>query len=510
MAALRINILANYAGQVWGAAMGIIFMPMYMRLLGMEAFGLVGVMLSFQAIFQIFDFGIGGAANRELSRRAHNPAWAGESRDLVRTSESLIWAIAMLMTLALFGASQPLATQWLHLSSLTPGQAAQAISIMGVAIALLWPSVFYANCLSGLERQPQLNAIQALFATLRYAGVLPALWWVAPTIEVFLGWHALVGAAQSLVMGWLVWRYLPPSQRPARWSLEIVRASRRFAGGLFAIGVLALGVSQIDRLVLTSVRPLEEMGYYTLALSVAAGLGRMVQPMFNALYPRFSRLVAQRDAPGLQKLYHLSSQYLAIVIAAVAAVLVVFAHEVLWLWTGDEALATKVAPALMLLVTGSALNGLMNIPYALQLAHGWTRLAVGLNAASLLLGLPLCLWAVQHYGMPGAALPWLMANLISVVVGIPLMHRRLLPGQTARWYLRDNLPTLLAGCGITLILRTLLPEFSRDWTGMAWLGLVIFGVLLACALAAPSVRSAVWHVFFRFFLNNGFLCWRQK
>ena len=68
----------------------------------------------------------------------------------------------------------------------------------------------------------------------------------------------------------------------------------------------------------------------TLALSVAAGLGRMVQPMFNALYPRFSRLVAQHDGAGLLELYHLSSQYLAVVIAAVAAVLVVFAHEVLF------------------------------------------------------------------------------------------------------------------------------------------------------------------------------------
>ena len=86
----------------------------------------------------------------------------------------------------------------------------------------------------------------------------------------------------------------------------------------------------------------------------------------------------------------------------------------------------------------------MNIPYALQLAHGWTRLAAGLNAASLAMGLPLCLWVVARYGMAGAALPWLLANLISVVVGIPWMHRRLLPGQALRWYLQDNLPPLLS------------------------------------------------------------------
>ncbi|MCB0083938.1 MAG: oligosaccharide flippase family protein, partial [Caldilineaceae bacterium] len=257
MAALRTNILANYLGQIWMAAMAVIFLPQYLRILGVEAFGLVGVMLSFQAILQLFDFGIGGAANRELSRCAHDPALAGGSRDLVRTSESVIWVMAAAIALLLWGGSSAIAVHWLHLRNGTPGQAGSAIAIMGLAIALLWPSTFYANCLSGLERQPQLNVIQAVFATFRYAGVLPVLWWVSPTIGAFLWWHALVGVAQSLVMAWLVWRYLPPGQGSARITRHALQRNSRFAGGLFVIGILAMGVSQLDRLVLTSLRPLE-------------------------------------------------------------------------------------------------------------------------------------------------------------------------------------------------------------------------------------------------------------
>ena len=489
MAALRLNILANYTGQIWTAAMGIVFMPQYIRLLGMEAFGLVGIMLSFAAILQLFDFGIGGTANRELSRNAHRPSLSDSSRDLVRTSESVIWVLAAVVAVLLWGSSRLLASHWLNLQSLTPEQAANAISLMGLAIGLLWPSTFYTNCLLGLERQPHLNVIQAVFSTLRYACVLPVLWWVGPTIEVFLWWHALLGAAQSLVMGWLVWRYLPQGQRPAQCTRRALQGSSRFAGGLFFIGILALGVSQVDRLVLTSLRPLEDIGYYTLALSVAAGLGRMVQPMFNALYPRFSRLVAQQDQSGLQELYHLSSQYLAAVLAVTASVLMVFAYEVLWLWTGDGALAAKVAPTLMLLIAGSVLNGMMSIPYALQLAHGWTRLAAGLNAVSLLLSVPLCLWAVQHYGMLGAALPWLLGNFVSVMVGIPLMHRRLLPGQALIWYFRDNLPSLLVGIGIALAFHMLLPVLERNLAGYVWLGVTSAMTLLGCTLTIPSMRG---------------------
>ena len=133
----------------------------------------------------------------------------------------------------------------------------------------------------------------------------------------------------------------------------------------------------------------------------------------------------------------------------------------------------------------------MNIPYALQLAYGRTRLAVGFNVVSLAVGLPLCLWAVQRYGMVGATLPWLLANLLALVVGIPVMHRSLLRGQALRWYLRDNLPPLPVGFGIVLVFRAMLPTLPRNLMGLASLGLVSGVTLVACALASPPGRAAL-------------------
>lgn len=488
-ATLRINILSNYAGQIWMAVMAVMFLPLYIRILGIEAFGLVGLMLSFQSISQLFDFGIGGATNRELSRRIHDPALVDGMRDLVRSSEIVIWLLAVAVGIIIWACSGLMADHWLHISHMGRGEAVRAIAIMGVTIALLWPSAFYNNCLSGLERQPALNVINAVFATLRYAGVIPVLWAV-PSLAAFLWWYALVGALQSLATAIVVWRALPRGRRPARWSSAQLHDSSRFAGGLFLIGALAMGLTQLDRLSIASLRPLAELGYYTLALSVAAGLGRMVQPMFNAIYPRFSRLVARGEVATLRELYHLSSQYLVVVVAAVAVVLIVFAHDVLFLWTGDSALATKVALPMAILVAGSALNGLMNIPYALQLADGWTRLAAGINAVSLLLGIPFCLWAVPRFGISGAACMWLLANLAPVVVGIPLMHRRLLRGEMANWYLRDILPSVLAASAVALTLRLLLPPLPRTILGAAWLAFASLITLAVSALASKAVRAA--------------------
>jgi len=490
MPVLRTNILANYAGQIWMALMGVVFIPLYIKALGMEAFGLVGLMLSIQALSMLFDLGMGGVLNRELARRVHDARVVHTLSDLVRTFEWLVWPIALMIVAAIWLASGPLANHWLRPEHLSRAATAHAIAIMGLAVALQWPSSFYANGLSGLERQPALNLINAGFATLRGAGVLVVLYWISPTISAFMWWYAAMGACQSLVSAATLWCMLPTdAQRRAAFRAEELYAAGRFASGLVVIMALAVMLSQLDRIVISAMLPLAELGYFSLAMSVAAGMGRMIQPMFNALYPRYSRLVSLGQQDALTHLYHLSNQCLAVVVAAVAAVLIVFGRDVLYLWTGDAATAAKLALPLSILVAGTALNGLMNLPYAMQLANGWTRLTVGSNLVALVLGIPFCIWAVANHGITGAAWLWFATNLAFVTFGIPLMHRRLLRGEMARWYVRDVLPPVIAAAATVLLVGRMLPAVSRSLDGVALLGVTSVAALLSAAIAAPLVRE---------------------
>ena len=487
---LRTNILANYAGQVWMALMGVAFVPLYIHMLGMEAFGLIGLMLSIQALSMLLDLGMGGALNRELARRSHNADAAVTIGDLVRTFEWLVWPAALAIAILIWLISSPLANHWLHPDQLTRAETAHAIVIMGLAVALQWPSSFYSNGLSGLERQPVLNLINAGFATLRGAGVLAVLYWVSPTIAAFMWWYAAMGACQSLLSATVLWHMLPAGGRlHPQFLLKELRVTGKFAGGLVAITALSVAVTQLDRIVLSAMRPLVDLGYFSLALSVAAGMGRMIQPMFNALYPRFSRLVSLGEDKALIHLYHLSNQYLCVVVAAMSVVLMVFSRDVIYLWTGDATTALKIAVPLSILVAGTALNGLMNLPYALQLAHGWTRLTVGANLVALILGIPFCIWAVGHYGIIGAAFLWLAINFGFVAIAIPLMHRRFMRREMAKWYLQDMLPPFIAAATIGLFMRWLIPALSRNLHGILQLTLISGITLCAAAIASPAIRS---------------------
>lgn len=488
MPRLRDNVLANYAGHMWVALMGFAFVPAYLRYLGAEQFGMVAFMLSLQSISLLLDFGVGVFLNRELAQRAHDPERRGGIARLIRSFEWLVWPMAAIIAVAIFACSGSLSAHWLKLDNLTQSDADHAIKLIGMTVALLWPSSFYTAALSGLEQQLRLNALVMAFATLRYAGVLAVLMFTDTGLQGFLCWYAIVAGAQTVCSAWLLWKTIPAATLPLGFDLQEILGARHFALGVFALTALGLLLNQLDKLTLSALRPLQEFGYYAIAVTVSGGLGRLVQPMFSAVYPRLSRLVGSGQQQELVNLYHLASQIVAVVIAAIAGVICTYPGPVLLLWTGNAEISSQVALPLALLFAGTAINGTLNLPYALQLAHGWTRLATFANLVSVLIAIPLYVIAIKQFGMTGAASVWFAINLCNFLFGLPLMHRRLLRGELRTWYLHDILPPALSTTIICLMARTMHPQVDRDLAGVVWLILLGIATLFSATVASGGVR----------------------
>ena len=170
----------------------------------------------------------------------------------------------------------------------------------------------------------------------------------------------------------------------------------RFAGGMMVITLLALLLTQVDKILLSRLLTLEAFGYYALAGVLANSLYLLVGPVTTAFYPRFTEFVTQGDDAALRSAYHQSAQLVTVLIGAAAIVLMIFGERVLLVWTSDAALTRQVAPLLSILALGTLLNGLVWIPYQMQLAHGWTTLAIKINVIAVLLFAPAIVLVVPH------------------------------------------------------------------------------------------------------------------
>jgi len=487
MSRVKTNFFANLAGSGWAALVGLACTPLYIRFMGMEAYGLVGFYFLLLGIINILDLGLSPTMNREMARYSVMPDKAGEARDFVRTLEVGYWAVGILIGAAIYFAAPHIATHWIKSGDIPASEVRRAVTIMGVLAALQWPLSLYQGGLLGLQRQVLLNGISIVTATLGGGGALLALWLVSPTISVFFTWQIIIALLQTTITTIALWRCLPASGNPPRFEPGLLRSTWRFTAGMGGITLTALVLTQLDKVILSKLLPLKDFGYYVLAGVVAGSLTSLViSPMFNTIFPRFSSLVAQGEEKKLLEMYHGSTQVMAVLILPAAAVIALFSREILLLWTGNSEVAQNSAPIVSLLVIGTALNGLMNLPFALQLANGWTKIGVTINTAFIIALVPAIVFLTTHFGPVGAASAWIMLNAFYMAIGVPLTHRRLLAGEAPRWFTKDICPPLAGALFIAGAGRWLVPELAGPWPTLTALGTVF---LLSTATSVALSRS---------------------
>jgi O-antigen/teichoic acid export membrane protein len=206
---LERNVSANFAGSIWQTIMGLAFIPLYIKFMGIESYGLMGIFATLQVVFGLLDVGLGSTLTREMARLSALPSKEQEMRNLVRTLEILYWCIAVFVGTLVVSLSPLIAHHWINAGQLSPRTIEQALLIMGFVIALQMPIGFYSGGLMGLQRQVLLNAINISIGTLRGAGAVLILWLVSPTIHAFLLWQIFISIIHTFFLAMFIWRRLP-------------------------------------------------------------------------------------------------------------------------------------------------------------------------------------------------------------------------------------------------------------------------------------------------------------
>lgn len=491
---LRRNVVANYVGQIWVALMSVAFVPIYLRYIGTDGYGLVGFFAVLTSIFSLLDAGFGAAVTRELARLSAKESETERhaARELVRSLEMLFWALSFVIGVVMILVAPFLAQHWLNVGALGADAATTGLRLMGVAFLFQWPTSFYSGCLMGLQRQVRLNVLLSLLGTLRGIGAVLVLLFVAPTVSAFFAWQVIAAVITAATMYAAVWKALPGSGIPAKFSWIRLRSVGRFAAGVGAINVLAFLLTQIDKVIVSAILPLGQFGVYALAWLIASLLYRVTGPIYNAVYPRFSQLLERGDGIEVTLLFRQSSQTMSVAIVPVALCIAFFSEELIWLWTKDSQIAHDANWVLALLMLGTLLNGFMHLPYGLQLAHGWTSLALKLNTISVCILGPLTYFLTKEYGLVGAAIVWPIINCIYVLVGAWICFGKLLPMEKWSWYWRAVvLPSAICSTIFGAVKYCILDAMHSRAALIVQIGIALFAAVGATAMASPVVRSAL-------------------
>lgn len=481
----RRNLIGGFTASAVSLGIGLLAVPVYLRLLGPEGYALIGLYITLQALLQGLDGGLTHTATREVA--AHGSDLA--TGFLLRALVWIAWGFAALLAGSLWLAAPWLATGWLNVDVQRTREVAMALALMGPALGLRWPAGLYQSILLGADRQLRVSQIQMAASLLAHGGAVAILWWGAPEISLYFGWQILVVSLQVLALNRAAAPYRPATGESLLGlpRFSSLRRVQRFSAGMVALGIVGLLLTSMDKLLLSKLLPLADLGHYMLASTVAGLTYMLATPVFQWSYPYFSRLIGQSTSEQAMH-YRRVSHLLACMMAPVLVFLVAGARPLLMLWTRDGAAVDAAAPVLAWLAVGCVFHGATYPAYALILAHGASGWAVQLNLVLVMISAPLMVGLILWAGPVGGGIALAVLHCLSLLVGCWATHRLLLPGVSRDWLARDVGPVLVLALAMAWLGRSVVGDSLTGLLVAAGQALIVLGVL---AIASRRLRKTL-------------------
>ncbi len=491
MSLIRKNIIANYAGKIWAAVINIAFVPFYIKYIGIEAYGLVGVFATIQPLMTILDMGMSPSISRELARYSALSGKEQDMRNLVRTLEVIYWGIAALMCLLLLMLAPSIVSLWFTSQKLPVSIINQVVVLMGLALVFQWPVGFYSGGLIGLQKQVVFNVFNTIIWTLRGFGALLVVMLSSNPVLAFFWWQLFMSIINVFGVAILLWRSLLPAPGPAQFRKDILQSVWRFAIGMGSISVVILIFNQLDKIILSSKINLSMFGYYSVVWQVVGCLFLLYYPIYVAFSPAITQLYAQRDFENIKITYQKGRQFMSVAVFPVSAVLAVFAKEILFIWTKDPIVTENCYLLLSIITVGATFNGLFYMPYSMSQALGQTKYLLYVFISILAAYIPLLYLAIRSYGVYGAAITFTVVSIVQQAIVNYVTHRRFFPHENIKWFFDDiGRPLFIS------VITVILAKYIINWPVMGIFGLLtILGIYIltvtAAALITPFTRVAI-------------------
>ncbi len=489
---LKVNIIVSYIGQIYLIIISLAILPVYIKYMGAEAYGLVGFFAMLQGLFSLLDFGLTPTISRQTAQYNAGAETALGFRQLFRSLSLIFTAIACIGGSLLFYFNHYIAEHWLKLENLAMSDVLFSLKIMAVCVALRWMTGLYRGVITGFECIVWLSIINIVIATLRFPGVLLYMYYYGFTIQSFFVFQLMVAILEFVLLGLKAYILLPKLNPSARlvWSLRPVKPLLSFALTIAFTSSVWVLLTQLDKFILSGILPLSEYGYFTLAVLVAGGILQIGAPISSAIMPRMARLQGEKKYEELKVVYLGATEFVTVVVVTAGVVLAVLAEPVLYVWTGDVTLSENAAPILQLYALGNAILTLGAFPYYLQYAKGNLNLHFVGNLITAFLLIPTIIWSAKNYGAIGAGWAWVLIQLTYLLLWVSYVHKMIEPNINLQWF-KSFLPSI---CCVTIVSYMLIYFISfSERRNIAFLQIFAISLLslIAAVISSKQARSII-------------------
>jgi O-antigen/teichoic acid export membrane protein len=488
---LWVNILSNAGGQFYITLLTLLMVPLALRYLGSEAYGVVG----FQAVVlmwtQLLDAGLTPTLSREVARFTVGSVSDASITRFVRMVEVVLLSAGLLLLGIFVIEAETVATSWLQVESLSIHEVKKSLwLIAGTATVRLFSGI-HRNCLIGLQRVVSVSAVTCALGTGRFLATWALLVSEWRSLPAFFALQLAFAALESAALLGILYAALPKLRGWSSLSLGDLIALRSTSADMSALTCIWIITSQADRVFLSAYSRLEDFGEFAVALTLAGGIVMAGGAMTQILQPRLIALAAQDQTSDLVRLCRGSLQILVAGAVAASVAFSCYGGKILEAWTGNGRVADMGGLILGLYAAGNAAVVVLSLCFALAFAYGKTRWHVKGTFVFMVFWLPSAFWAARNYGGVGTGWAWFVGNLGFLILWTPLTLRRVLPEVKISTVARDVVVAALPA-GLVVAVLSQVPAINHRVVFLLWVA-VVAGIGMSVGIVAcKESRSALF------------------
>lgn len=420
------NLLSNYGTRLWGLASLFIFIPIYVHLLGVESYAIIGFYAVVLGVIGFADAGLSSAITREFaSNHGVNYKYS-----LLLILERIYWAICCIVAIIILVFAKDIATIWLKSDTISLNDLVLYVRLIGVGVSLHLLSSLYFGALFALNCQVKANGFNFFWQFSKSAGVLLVMYLLGNNLLTFLSWQVLCNCVYIVVLRSKVIGKLHNDEPFLKKTLNrIPPGIMQYIGGMTLVAIISSINIQADKIIVGSSFTLEVFGYYSIVSTISQIPVILAVPLSTSVFPLFAKFVSQ-DLPEYIKYTFIKSTFL-LHGAVFPAFIVMFFYspEIIRLWMGDAIDAVwfdDIVQANRWLILGSTFLAMQMLPYYLLLSKGKTRYTIIQGVIQVAVGIPLLIFFVKSMGISGAGITWVLINLFGLIYLYTILFRRYL------------------------------------------------------------------------------------
>jgi O-antigen/teichoic acid export membrane protein len=437
-ASLTRNVLWNFTGQVAPLFAAVFAIPLLIKGMGVDRFGLLTLAWMVIGYFSLFDFGLGRALIKLVSEKLGEGRTA-EIPELVWTALFLMAFLGVAGAAVVFVLTGWLVTSVLKIPAMLQDEAAATFRLLAWSVPIVILTTGFRGILEAYRRFDLVNIVRLPMGVLTFVAplaVLPFSNRLDVMVMVLLGLRLLICVIHAV----LCERVVPGLWRRISYSGRLARPMLGVGGWMSVTNMVSPMMVYMDRFLIGSVLGLAAVAYYVTPYEIVTKLLVIPGALVGVLFPMFSASLAS-DRARAAELFRRSVRWVFLGLFPPVLLATVFASDGLRLWLSEEFSLNGTA-VLQWLAAGVLINSLALIPVTFVQGAGRPDLTAKLHLAELPVYLVVLWLFMQQWGIVGAAAAWTLRVGFDAVALFAMSA--LLESELSRTLKRDALVLALA------------------------------------------------------------------